>query len=66
MRRLKKRDTAIVDMMNEMMSLEDYAKKYGYPYKYNMKSITLELTKRIIYALGLYNFYKTISYKLGK
>ena len=66
MHRLKKRDTAIVDMMNEMMSLEDYAKKYGYPYKYNMKSITLELTKRIIYALGLYNFYKTISYKLGK
>lgn len=64
--RLNKRDTAVVDMMNEDISLVDYARKYGYPYKHNMKSIALELSKRIIYALGLYNYYKTISYKLGK
>lgn len=66
MHRLKNRVTAVVDMMNEDISLVDYARKYGYPYKHNMKSIALELSKRIIYAFGLYNLYKTISYKLGK
>ena len=42
MHRLKNRDTAVVDMMNEDISLENYARKYGYPYKHNMKSIALE------------------------
>lgn len=60
------RDTAIIDMMNDKMSLEDYAKRYGYPYKYSMKLLAVEISKRIIYAFGLYNFYKTLSYKLGK
>ena len=60
------RDTAVIDMMNDKISLEVFSKKYGYPYKYNVKSLAVEISKRIIYAFGLYNFYKTISYKRGK
>lgn len=65
-KRLLNRNNAVIDMIDSNVSLEDYAKKYGYPYKYNLKSLAVEISKRIIYALGLYNFYKTISYKIGK
>lgn len=61
-----KRDNAVKDLMNRQISLTDFAKKYGYPYRVTLKSTIIYIIKNLINALGLYNIYKTISYKVGK
>ena len=63
--RPQERDTAVTDMLNENISLLEYAEKYQLldsPVIFFFKSIM----KDIVYRLGLYNVYKTISYRLGR
>ena len=60
------RDSAVKDLMDKRMSLTEFAKKYGYPYRVTFKTIVANIVKNLIYAFGLYNVYKTIIYKLGK
>ena len=63
--RPKERDTAVSDMLDENISLLDYSKKYQLldgSIKFFFKSII----KNIVYIMGLYNVYKTISYRLGR
>ena len=59
------RDSAIQDILNPELTLLDYAKKYkmldSLP-----KHLVKTIFKKVIYALRLYNAYKTISYKLGR
>lgn len=64
--RSAKRDSAAKDLMDRNISLTDFAKKYGYPYRVTLKSAIVSMVKNLIYALGLYNVYKTIIYKFGK
>lgn len=66
MERLKERDSAIKSMMDERVSLEDFSKQYGFPYKPSFKWWVGTQIKNLIYALNLYNVYKTIIYKMGK
>lgn len=66
MPRSTKRDTAVKDLMDKRISLADFAKKYGYPYRITLKTTIIGVVKNMIYALGLYNMYKTIIYKIGK
>lgn len=63
MERLKERDFAIKSMMDERISLEDFSKQYGFPYKPSFKWWVGTQIKNLIYALNLYNVYKTIIYK---
>ena len=60
------RDEAIKDMLDRNMTLREYAEKYHLMKKENLSYYLLKWTKNLVYALGLYNVYKTISYKLGK
>lgn len=64
--RSDKRDIAYKLMMDPLVSLSEFSQKLGLPYKYTLKSILIKIFKDVIYALGLYNVYKTIAYKLGK
>ena len=66
MERLKERDSAIKSMMDESVSLEDFSKQYGFPYKPSFKWWVGTQIKNLIYALNLYNVYKTIIYKMCK
>lgn len=66
MERLKERDSAIKSMMDESVSLEDFSKQYSFPYKPSFKWWVGTQIKNLIYALNLYNVYKTIIYKMGK
>ncbi len=63
--RVQERDTAILDLLSPEMSLREYAKKYGMLDSI-LKHIVKTVFKNVIYGLGLYNIYKTISYKLGR
>ena len=65
MLRKKERNTATLDMISDM-SLDEFAQKYGYPYKRTAKWMLLTVAKNLIYAFGLYNVYKTFIYKIGK
>lgn len=64
--RRPQRDTAITDLMDEHITLAAFARKYGYPYRPTLKTAFVGLAKDLIYALGLYNVYKTIIYKFDK
>lgn len=66
MKRPAERDTAIRDMLDMDVNLLEYAEKYRLKKKENAKYYISKLTKDLIYALGLYNVYKSISYKMGK
>lgn len=66
MLRSAKRDNAVKDLMDRRVSLVDFAKKYSYPYRATLKLTIVSIVKNMIYALGLYNVYKTVIYKLGK
>lgn len=58
-----KRDTAVLDLVNPDISLYQYAVKYHLlepPVKHFVK----KMFKNMIYALGCYNLYKTIIYKI--
>lgn len=64
-KRPKERDTAVADMLDQNISLLEYAKKYHLLdslVKFFIKSVM----KDIVYGLGLYNAYKTISYRFGR
>ena len=66
MSRKPERDTAVKDLMDKNVTLDNFAKKYGYPYRATIKTILTGMAKDLIYVLGLYNMYKTIIYKFGK
>ena len=63
--RERERDTAISDMIDNDSSLLDFAKKYRLLEKETLKSRVKKHVKNMIYALGLYNVYKSITYRLG-
>lgn len=63
--RRKERDTAIIDMLDENVSLMQYAQKYNMLDGF-LKHLVKKTFKDVIYGLHLYNMYKTISYKLEK
>lgn len=63
-RRENERDTAIYDLIADDFSLLDFAKKYGLLKKETLKSRMKKHVKNLIYALGLYNVYKSITYRL--
>ena len=63
-KRERERDTAISDMIDNDFSLLDFAKKYGLLKKETLKSRMKKHVKNMIYALGLYNVYKSITYRL--
>lgn len=65
MPRLSDRNTAVADFLSDM-SLQNFSCKYGFAYKPTFKWCIVKVIKDIIYALGLYNVYKTIIYKIGK
>ena len=57
------RESVVLDMLNESMSLKAIASKF------NMSSQLgkgLVLIKKFVIYFGLYNIYKTINYKLGR
>lgn len=66
MPRNEMRDNIVKDMINPTISLKNFSKKYNLPYRKTIKSVLKESIKTLIYNLGLYNVYKTISYKLGR
>lgn len=63
--RRKERDTAIMDMLDENVTLMQYAQKYNMLDGF-LKHLMKKTFKDVIYGLHLYNIYKTISYKLEK
>ena len=65
-KRSEKRNSSVKDMLDENMSLYDYAIKYNLMKKENIIYYISTYLKNLIYTLGLYNVYKTISYKFGK
>lgn len=60
------RNEAVKDMLDGNVTLRDYAEKYHLMKKENLLYYLQKWTKDLVYTLGLYNVYKTISYKLGK
>lgn len=62
--RSRKRDTAIKDMMDDNISLREYAERYGLLEKENAKYYLKKWCKTIVYALGVYNIYKSLSYRI--
>lgn len=65
MSRNEMRDNIVKDMIDPTISLKDFSKKYGLPYQKTIKSVLKEGVKTLIYNLGLYNVYKTLSYKFS-
>lgn len=65
MPRSEKRNDVLKDMIDPEISLKDFSKKYGFPYRKTIKSVLKECVKNAIYMLGLYNVYKTLSYKFS-
>lgn len=62
--RPKERNDAVKDMLDMNVSLSEYSEKYKLLPKNRIKYWTCELFKSLIYSLNLYNFYKSISYRL--
>lgn len=64
--RKKERDVAVKALISNDIPLDKFLQicglQYNEDWKYKIKSVL----KNIIYALGIYNVYKTIKYKLGK
>lgn len=63
-KREPQRDTAVTDLLNPNVSLLEYAKKYGLLEPKSIRTFFKRFFKNLIYALGLYNTYKSITYKL--
>ena len=56
-----------VDLMNDdKVNLHEFSKRCNLPYKMTLKNGMIILLKKILFSFGLYNLYKTISYKMGK
>ena len=60
------RNEAVKDMLDVNVTLRNYAEKYHLMKKENLQYYLLKWTKKLVYTLGFYNVYKTISYKLGR
>ena len=66
LKRMPIRDNAVAMMMDPNQSLCEFAQACGLPWKLTVKTIVVTCIKNTIYALGLYNVYKTLIYKIGK
>lgn len=64
--RSSNRESAILDMQDETLSLKQIALKYNLLSRKKISAKIFMLLRKVIHALGLYNIYKTINYKLGK
>lgn len=64
-KRPKERNTAIHDILSPETPLSKFAKQYDMLDSFP-KHLIKTIFKNLIYGLGLYNVYKTISYKLGR
>lgn len=62
--RPKERNDAVKDMLDMNISLSEYSRKYKLLPKNRIKYWICEIFKTIIYSLNLYNFYKSILYRL--
>lgn len=62
--RKKERDTAVEDMLNPKISLLEYGRKYRLLKKKDLKYYLTKAIKDLVYFFGIYNIYKSISYKL--
>lgn len=58
------RDAVIEDFLNPKVPLKEIGEKYHLIKKENLRFYCVELIKYLINRLGLYNIYKTISYKI--
>ena len=65
-KRLPERNSAIKDMLDDSISLRTFGAKYHLLKKENWMHSLVKYGKDLIYALGLYNVYKTLIYKIGK
>lgn len=63
-KREPQRDTAVMDLLNPNISLLEFAKKYNLLDPKSIRTFFKRLFKNLIYALRLYNTYKSITYKL--
>ena len=57
------RNTAVADMLDDSISLLEYSQKYNL-LENKWEHMAKKTIKNIIYGLGIYNMYKTISYKI--
>lgn len=64
-KRPSERDTAVIDLLDENITLIEYAQKY-HLLDGNLKHFIKHTIKELIYSLRLYNVYKSISYKFGQ
>lgn len=65
-KRPAERDKAVRLLLDKAVSLKDFSKACGLPYKPTLKWRLKKLSKGLIYSLGLYNVYKSFTYKIGK
>ena len=64
--RKKQRDVAVKALISNDIPLDKFLQICGLQYNEDWKYKIKSLIKNIIYALGIYNVYKTIKYKLEK
>lgn len=64
--RRKERDLAVRTLVDPKASLEMFLQVCGLPWRENLKYKIKSILKSVVYALGAYNIYKTISYKIEK
>lgn len=58
------RNTAVVDLIDEDISLLQYAKKY-HLLDSKIKYLVMHFFKKVVYSFGLYNVYRSIIYRFG-
>lgn len=66
MKRVPARDVALKLFLDKNVSLEEFSRKCNLPWKNDVKAKVKRFVKNAVDFLGLYNIYKTISYKMGK
>ena len=66
MRRPPERNYAIELMNDDAVCLEDFSKRCNLPYRKTLNNRMIIVLKKFLFLFGLYNIYKTISYKMGK
>ena len=65
-KRPTERDKAVRLLLDKKISLKDFSQACGLPYKPTLKWRLKKLSKNLVYSLGLYNVYKSFTYKIGK
>lgn len=66
MSRLPERNYAVSLLLDKDVSLKDFARKCGLPYKATLKWRLKKAFKDLIYSFRAYNVYKTLIYKIRK